>query len=143
MKTQDQKHNDKFSKRIARWWNNFSIRIAQWWINVVDWAEDIDLGEILMNLFLILLIAGGFFGFAYFGIHHSHKNKTENSDRDTVAVVEEQVTVVKKQCSKSCAVDWDLDTTVILAPNKNGYRFHFKGKVPYYVKVDNLDDTIQ
>lgn len=139
MKTQDQKHNDKFSKHIARWWNNLSTRIARCWINVVDWIED---GEIPMNIFIILLIGCAFFGFIYVGVHNSHKDKTENSDLDTVAVVEEQVTVVKKQCRKSCAVDWDLDTIIVLAPNEKGYKLHFKGKVPYYLSIENLD-TIQ
>lgn len=113
MKTRDQKHNDKFSKRVARWWNNFSMRIAQWWINVVDWAEDIDFGEILMNLFFILFIGGVFFGFAYLGVHDSHKNKTD-SIADTVAVVDSVQT-------KSDTADFDTvisDTRVVIKTNR-------------------------
>ena len=139
MKTQDQKHNDKFSKRIVRWWDNFSMRITQWWINIVEWADDVDFGEICMNIFFILIIAGTFFGLGYIAIHNSHKDKTANSDLDTVTVVEEQVVITKKQCRKSCAVDWDLDTVTVLAPNEKGYKLHFKGKVPYYLTIENLD----
>lgn len=138
MKTQDQKHNDKFSKRTARWWNNvsnkISMRIARWWINIVDWAEDIDFGEIFMNIFLILLMAGAFFGFIYIGVRCSHKDKTTDSITDSVAVIE-----APRCTEKSCRVDWDLDTTTVLAPNKKGYKLHFKGKVPYYLTIENLD----
>lgn len=123
MKTQDQKHNDKFSMRAARWW-----------IKIVDWAEDIDFGQILLNIILILLIAGALFGFIGFGIYSSHKKKTADSITDSVAVVE------APHCTeKACRVDWDIDTMHILAPNEKGYKLHFKGKVPYYLTIENLD----
>lgn len=130
MKTRDQKHDNKFSMRIARWW-----------VKVIDWAEDIDFGEICLNVFLVLLIGGTIFGLGYLAIHKSSKEKTADSSLDTVAVVEEQITVVKKQCNKSCTVDWDLDTITILAPNEKGYKLHFKGKVPYFLTIDNLDSV--
>ena len=124
MKTQDQKHDDKFSQRAARWW-----------VKVVDWAEDIDFGQILLNMVLILLIAGAFFGFIGLAVHSSHKKKTTDSITDSVAVVE------APRCTKSCAVDWDLDTITVLAPNEKGYKLHFKGKVPYYLMIENLDSV--
>ena len=138
MKTQKQKHDDKFFKRVARWWSNAIDKISNCvvilWSNIVELADDIDLGEILMNLFLILLISGAFFGFIYLGVHHSHKDKTTNSTADSVAVIE-----VPQCTKKSCRVDWDLDTTTVLAPNENGYKLHFKGKVPYFLTIENLD----
>jgi hypothetical protein len=123
MKTRDQKHDNKFSMRIARWW-----------VKVIDWAEDIDFGEICLNVFLVLLIGGTIFGVGYLAIHKSSKDKV-----DTIAA---DSTVAEKhceQCAKSCAVDWDLDTITVLAPNEKGYKLHFKGKIPYYLTIENLD----
>lgn len=125
MKTRDQKHYDKFSQRAARWW-----------VKVIDWAEDIDFGEICLNAFLVLLIGGTFFGAGYLAIHKLPKEKV-----DTIAA---DSTVVEKhceQCIKSCAVDWDLDTITVLAPNEKGYKLHFKGKVPYFLTIENLDSV--
>jgi hypothetical protein len=137
MKTQNQKHDERFSKRAARWRAIFSQRISQWWDNVVEWADDNDFGELCANIFFVLLIAGGFFGFIYLGVHKSHKDKTTDSTADSVAVIE-----VPHCTKKSCRVDWDLDTITVLAPNEKGYKLHFKGKVPYYLTIENLD-TIQ
>lgn len=125
MKTRDQKHDGKFSMRIARWW-----------VKVIDWAEDIDFGEICLNVFFVLLIGGTIFGLGYLATHKSSKEKV-----DTVAA---DSTVVEKhceQCTKSCAVDWDLDTITVLAPNEKGYKLHFKGKVPYFLTIENLDSV--
>lgn len=125
MKTRDQKHNDKFSMRIARWW-----------VKVIDWAEDIDFGEICLNAFLVLLIGSTVFGAGYLAIHKSSKEKVDAITADS--------TVVEKQCkqhTKPCAVDWDLDTITVLAPNEKGYKLHFKGKVPYFLTIDNLDSV--
>jgi len=102
MKTQNQKHEDKFSKRIARLWSN-----------IVDWAEDIDLGEILMNLFLILLVSGIFFGFMCIGISGFHEDKAD-SITDTVAVMDSVQT-------KSDTTDFDTiisDTRIIIKANR-------------------------
>jgi len=125
MKTRDQKHDDKFSQRAARWW-----------VKVIDWAEDIDFGEICLNAFLVLLIGGTIFGVGYLAIHKSPKEKVDTTAADS-AVVEKHC----KECAKSCAVDWDLDTITVLAPNEKGYKLHFKGKVPYFLTIDNLDSV--
>lgn len=126
MKTQNQKQDDKFSKRVATWWTN-----------IAEQAEDIDFGEILMNIFLILLIAGAFFGFAYLAANHPYKDKTTDSITDSIAVVE-----TPRCAKKPCRIDWDLDTITVLAPNEKGYKLHFKGKVPYFLTIENLD-TVQ
>ena len=126
MKTQNQKQDDKFSNRVATWWSN-----------IVDQAEDIDFGEIFTNIFLFLLTIVALFGFIDLAVHHPINDKTTDSIADSVAVVE------MPHCTKkSCAVDWDLDTTTVLAPNEKGYRLHFKGKVPYFLTIENLD-TVQ
>ena len=90
-----------------------------------------------MNIFLILLMAGAFFGFIYLGIRSSPKEKITDSITDSVAVVE-----APRCTKKSCRVDWDLDTITVLAPNEKGYKLHFKGKVPYYLTIESLD-TVQ
>lgn len=126
MKTRDQKHDDKFSQRAARWW-----------VKVIDWAEDIDFGEICLNVFFVLLIGGTIFGIGYLATHKSSKEKVDTIVADST-VVEKQC----KECAKSCAIDWDLDTITILAPNEKGYKLHFKGKVPYFLTIENLD-TVQ
>ena len=123
MKTRDQKHNDKFSMRIARWW-----------VKVIDWAEDIDFGEICLNVFFVLLIGGTIFGIGYLATHKSSKEKV-----DTIVANSTVVEKHCKECAKSCAVDWDLDTVTVLAPNEKGYKLHFKGKVPYFLTIENLD----
>ena len=125
MKTRDQKHDDKFSQRAARWW-----------VKVIDWAEDIDFGEICLNAFLVLLIGCTIFGVGYLAIHKSSKDKVDTIAADST-VVEKHC----KECVKSCAVDWDLDTITVLAPNEKGYKLHFKGKVPYFLTIDNLDSV--
>lgn len=125
MKTRDQKHNDKFSMRIARWW-----------VKVIDWAEDIDFGEICLNVFFVLLIGGTIFGIGYLATHKSSKEKVDTIVADST-VVEKHC----KECAKSCAVDWDLDTITVLAPNEKGYKLHFKGKVPYFLTIENLDSV--
>jgi len=123
MKTQNQKQEDKFSNRVATWWSN-----------IVDWAEDVDFGQIIVNVFLILLIGGAVFGFIYLGISSVSKEKNTNSKTDSVALVE------TPHCTKKpCVVDWDLDTVTVLAPNEKGYKLHFKGKVPYFLTIENLD----
>lgn len=126
MKTQDQKHDDKFTQRIARLW-----------CKSVDWAEDIDFGEICLNIFLVLLVGGTIFAVSYLALFKSDKDKKADSVADSVAAVE-----APRCTKKSCRIDWDLDTVTVLAPNEKGYKLQFKGKVPYYLVIENLD-TVQ
>ena len=76
MKTQNQKHYDKFSKRIERWWSN-----------VVDWAEGIDFDYIFLNTLLAFLIGFTIFAVIYVATHNPHEDKTD-SISDTVAVMD-------------------------------------------------------